>query len=86
MITLTPQQINGVADAIIGTTHAIEYGLEVIDLPDVKVEDLSPDTLVEFDQKFFTCDVCGWTCDIDEMVEGDGQVCIECEDKDKDKE
>lgn len=80
-IKLTPQQINDVADAIIGTTHGIEYGLASIGIEEKNAKDLlDPDTLVEFDSKFFTCDVCGWTCDIDEMSGSDGQVCYECED------
>lgn len=37
------------------------------------------DFMEELDQHVFECEVCNWFCDVDEMAEGDGLVCVECE-------
>ena len=39
-------------------------------------------TLAAIDERFFSCDKCGWTHTVDEMGEteaGDGLLCVYCE-------
>lgn len=83
MITLTQAQVHEVADHIVGTTKSITQGLQDCGI-DATQNDLSPDSVIAFDELIFCCDTCGWTCDIDEMSGKDGQVCVECADEEDD--
>ncbi len=69
MIELTLQQVREVADHIIGTMKSIDQGLQDCGI-DATADILSLDTIIVFDQLLFTCDCCGWTCDIDECAPG----------------
>ena len=47
-----------------------------------ELEKLDRHTLAAIDERFFSCDVCGWTHTVDEMGEtevGDGHMCQYCE-------
>jgi len=77
-VELTREQINEICDLLIGTPHSIDYAMQILGIM-ADPDELGTNTLIEFDQRFFVCDLCGWTCDIDECVPGDGLVCDECD-------
>lgn len=61
-----------------GTPESLEV---VLGKMGYKVEKLDRHTLAAIDERFFTCDQCNWTHNVNELSEtevGDGFLCKEC--------
>lgn len=78
-IKLTSEQIEGIAEELIGTTKDLDRYLEEHGLP--PSDQIDTDSLTELDSQVFLCSSCGWWYSADDCAIYD--LCYECEDDDE---
>lgn len=80
-VILTNEQINYIIRDLADSTGELESAIQEVAGADIRLEDISDQSLLEIDQEIFQCDTCGWWCRIEEMSENDNQVCTDCEEE-----